>query len=73
MKNFKESGIEWLGEIPEHWEVVKINKIVTFVNGYAFENFDFNPIFEIPVIRIGDMQKEKILYDNCLKTKEKEN
>ncbi|HEF8508433.1 TPA: restriction endonuclease subunit S [Campylobacter jejuni] len=72
MKNFKESGIEWLREIPEHWEVVKINKIVTFVNGYAFENFDFNPIFEIPVIRIGDMQKEKILYDNCLKTKEKE-
>ncbi|EAK4906282.1 restriction endonuclease subunit S [Campylobacter jejuni] len=72
MKNFKDSGIEWLGEIPEHWEVVKINKIVTFVNGYAFENFDFNPIFEIPVIRIGDMQKEKILYDNCLKTKEKE-
>ncbi|HDX3458943.1 TPA: restriction endonuclease subunit S [Campylobacter jejuni] len=72
MKNFKESGIEWLGEIPEHWEVVKINKIVTFVNGYVFENFDFNPIFEIPVIRIGDMQKEKILYDNCLKTKEKE-
>ncbi|EAJ5860072.1 restriction endonuclease subunit S [Campylobacter jejuni] len=72
MKNFKESGIEWLGEIPEHWEVVKINKIVTFVNGYAFENFDFNSIFEIPVIRIGDMQKEKILYDNCLKTKEKE-
>ncbi|ENQ6653873.1 restriction endonuclease subunit S [Campylobacter lari] len=72
MKNFKDSGIEWLGEIPEHWEVVKINKIVTFVNGYAFENFDFNPTFEIPVIRIGDIQKEKILYDNCLKTKEKE-
>ncbi|HDZ5065989.1 TPA: restriction endonuclease subunit S [Campylobacter jejuni] len=24
MKNFKDSGIEWLGEIPEHWEVVPI-------------------------------------------------
>ncbi|QOQ99244.1 restriction endonuclease subunit S [Campylobacter lari] len=23
MKNFKDSGIEWLGEIPEHWEVSK--------------------------------------------------
>ncbi|RTH84940.1 restriction endonuclease subunit S, partial [Campylobacter jejuni] len=22
MKNFKDSGIEWLGEIPQHWEVV---------------------------------------------------
>lgn len=21
MKNFKDSGIEWLGEIPQHWEV----------------------------------------------------
>lgn len=72
MRAYKDSGIKWLGEIPEHWEVVKINKIVTFINGYAFENFDFNSIFEIPVIRIGDIQKEKILYDNCLKTKEKE-
>lgn len=43
-----------------------------FCKWICFENFDFNPIFEIPVIRIGDMQKEKILYDNCLKTKEKE-
>lgn len=23
MKNFKDSGIEWLGEIPQHWEVSK--------------------------------------------------
>ncbi len=23
MKNFKESGIEWLGEIPEHWKLIK--------------------------------------------------
>ncbi|MBZ7937165.1 MULTISPECIES: restriction endonuclease subunit S [Campylobacter] len=69
----KNSGIEWLGEIPEHWEVVKINKMVNFINGYAFENFDFDSTFEIPVIRIGDIQKEKVVYDNCLKTKEKEN
>ncbi len=24
MRTFKDSGIEWLGEIPEHWEVVPI-------------------------------------------------
>ncbi|EAH4588983.1 restriction endonuclease subunit S [Campylobacter jejuni] len=23
MKNFKDSGIEWLGEIPEHWKLIK--------------------------------------------------
>ncbi|HDZ5135041.1 TPA: restriction endonuclease subunit S [Campylobacter jejuni] len=33
MKNFKDSGIEWLGEIPEHWEVVKIKHISEVVTG----------------------------------------
>lgn len=30
MKNFKDSGIEWLGEIPEHWEVVKCKNFFYF-------------------------------------------
>lgn len=33
MKNFKDSGIEWLGEIPEHWEVVKIKHISEVITG----------------------------------------
>ncbi|MCW1333113.1 hypothetical protein OLP40_01690 [Campylobacter jejuni] len=31
MKNFKDSGIEWLGEIPEHWEIKRLRYI-----GYVF-------------------------------------
>ncbi|ECR1593361.1 TPA: restriction endonuclease subunit S [Campylobacter jejuni] len=33
MKNFKESGIEWLGEIPEHWEVVTLKYLVEKIIG----------------------------------------
>ncbi|MCI7485333.1 MAG: restriction endonuclease subunit S [Helicobacter sp.] len=33
MRAFKDSGIEWLGEIPEHWEVVKIKHIAEIVTG----------------------------------------
>ena len=29
----KNSGIEWLGEIPEHWEVTKIRGVCSFVRG----------------------------------------
>ncbi|MEG4391902.1 restriction endonuclease subunit S [Microcoleus sp. BROC3] len=29
----KHSGIEWLGEIPAHWEVIKISRIAKVVNG----------------------------------------
>ncbi|EAB5237541.1 restriction endonuclease subunit S [Campylobacter jejuni] len=33
MKNFKDSGIEWLGEIPEHWEVVTLKYLVEKIIG----------------------------------------
>ena len=26
-ENYKDSGVEWLGEIPEHWEVKKLKHI----------------------------------------------
>ncbi|EGK8085014.1 type I restriction endonuclease subunit S [Campylobacter lari] len=33
MKNFKDSGIEWLGEIPQHWEIRKLKYLATIYNG----------------------------------------
>ena len=30
---YKDSGIEWLGEIPSHWEVRRLKRICTIVNG----------------------------------------
>lgn len=29
----KDSGIEWIGEIPEHWEVIKLSGVCSFVRG----------------------------------------
>ncbi|MBR2111487.1 MAG: restriction endonuclease subunit S [Helicobacter sp.] len=33
MRAFKDSGIEWLGEIPEHWEVVTLKYLVEKIIG----------------------------------------
>ena len=71
--NFNHSGIEWLGQIPKHWEIVKLNKIVNFRNGFAFENYELSVDFKIPVIRIGDIQNEQVTYETCLKTNSKSN
>jgi len=30
---YKPSGIEWLGEVPEHWEVRKLKYLVSFTGG----------------------------------------
>ena len=40
--NYKNSGVEWLGEIPEHWEVKKmkfIGKIYAGINGKKGDDF----------------------------------
>ena len=29
----KDSGVEWLGEVPEHWDVVKLKRLVSFSQG----------------------------------------
>ena len=51
--NYKDSGIEWLGEIPEHWEV-KPYKHLVICNSKALTE-KTNPEMEINYIEIGDV------------------
>lgn len=37
----KPSGIEWLGDIPEHWAAAKSGFFITIQNGYAFPSSGF--------------------------------
>ncbi|WP_257005925.1 restriction endonuclease subunit S [Helicobacter pullorum] len=49
MRAYKDSGIEWLGEIPEHWEVVKIKYIFIIGRGRVIsqEELDKNGVFPV--------------------------
>lgn len=49
----KDSGIEWLGEIPEHWEVKPLKYIIKCNNEALNEKT--NPQLEIKYIEIGDV------------------
>ncbi len=69
----KDSGIEWLGEIPAGWKMLKFKHITKFLNGYAF-NADGYVQEGVPLIRIGDIKAEldlsackKVPY-SCLET-----
>ena len=33
----KDSGVEWLGEVPDHWQVTSIGRLCTFIS-YGFTN-----------------------------------
>ena len=50
----KPSGIEWLGDVPAHWNHGPLKYLATIKTGYAFSSDDF--VGEgIPVLRIGDI------------------
>lgn len=66
--NYKESGIEWIGEIPVYWGVMQLGFIADIQNGYAFSSDDFDFNFAVPVIRIGDI-KEVIDLKHATKVK----
>ncbi len=37
----KDSGIEWLGQVPAHWEVAALKRFITILSGYAFPSAGF--------------------------------
>ena len=61
----KDSGVEWIGEIPEEWENRKMKTLVSFINGYAFDSASFKTVGLYPVIRIGNIVNENISYESC--------
>jgi type I restriction enzyme S subunit len=55
---YKDSGVEWLGQVPEHWGVVPLKRIAWFKSGTGF------PVgeqgchgAEIPFLRVSDMTR----------------
>jgi len=52
------SGIRWLGDIPEHWEIRKLKHITRFVNGLPFKPGDWKDE-GTPIIRIQNLNGSK--------------
>lgn len=53
----KPSGIEWLGDVPEHWDNIHIGSLVQVVNGYPFDSERFGSVVGYPLIRIRDLRR----------------
>lgn len=55
----KDSGVEWLGEIPEHWEVKRLKYVGKFINGYSFKSTEFESS-GVRVLKISNIQHMRI-------------
>jgi len=50
----KESGVEWLGEIPAHWTTAPLKHLASFLNGLAFSPAEWGQE-GTPIIRIENL------------------
>src|SRR5699024_10164253 len=61
----KDSGVEWIGEIPEHWQMVRLRYIGEAIIGLTYS--PSNVVSEEKgtlVFRSSNIQGGKITYDN---------
>ncbi|MFN8469367.1 MAG: restriction endonuclease subunit S [Caldilineaceae bacterium] len=60
---YKDSGVEWLGEVPAHWEDMQLKRELAFVTsgsrGWAENYADEGDIF----LRIGNLTRDSVALD----------
>ena len=61
---FKPSGLEWLGDVPEHWEVVPFKRRVGFQEGPGIMAADFRES-GVPLLRISCLRGPVATLDGC--------
>jgi type I restriction enzyme, S subunit len=65
--NLKSSGIEWLGDIPKHWEVAKLRRFISILSGFAFPSAGFShDESDIRLLRGVNVGVSKIRWDDTV-------
>jgi type I restriction enzyme S subunit len=66
---YKDSGLPWLGEVPEHWEVCALKRLCTTItDGAHISPETENGMFSF--VSTKDLVGEQIDFDGCLRTSE---
>ena len=57
--NYKPSGVKWLGDVPEHWDVRRLKEtIFDCVNGVW--GLDANGIDDVHCVRVADFDRSRL-------------
>ena len=68
----KDSGIPWIGEIPEKWGVVRLKFIAPLQCGYAFKADRFSTDCGVPLVRMSNLKRGKLDLEEAVKIQEED-
>lgn len=55
---YRDSGLDWLGDVPARWSDVRVKEHTTLVSGFPFDSELFSRTAGIPLIRIRDLESD---------------
>lgn len=54
---YKPSGVEWLGDVPEHWEMCRLKNVAQVQTGLTLgKNYGSSGLTEYPYLRVANVQ-----------------
>jgi type I restriction enzyme S subunit len=61
---YKDSGVEWIGRVPEHWEIKKLKYIAEIILGKMLTNDDNGGYFLKPYLRAQNINWQNVNSDD---------
>ena len=55
----KPSGVPWLGDVPEHWEIMPLKRVSRVQGGYAFSSSLFDD-HGVPIVRMTNLKSGRL-------------
>ncbi|KTD34684.1 putative type I restriction-modification system (methylase S subunit) [Legionella moravica] len=60
----KDSGVEWMGDIPKHWQIIPFKHVIYFQEGPGIMAVDFVDQ-GVPLLRIRNLTSNKVQLEGC--------
>lgn len=54
----KDSGVEWLGKVPEHWDKIPLKTVISLKHGFAFDGNKFSDTGEYIIMTPGNFTEQ---------------
>ncbi len=59
-ERYKDSGVEWLGKVPEHWQIQRLKTTVQRCKNGVWGNDETGDGWDIPCVRVADFDRDKL-------------
>lgn len=64
VREYKDSGIEWIGDVPTHWKVMPLKRTGSFENGLTYSPADICDENGVLVLRSSNIQNDKLNFED---------